>query len=210
MSVQRRDFVDVAARARELGCRVPAGIALLPGNFPTAASADEFCYHAATPYVRTAWQSVGLEDEGPQAQESAQPAKAEGTGPVAQRTPVPLAVFFGAGLLGGPEWGVTVALSMVSRVLALHPKCACPMEVRFDAVVERPSGGYACIEYRGDAYGLVALARDVRRIWEMGSGNHSGGEAVSLRRSRAAGHVHSPETREARKHKSPSKGGGDA
>jgi hypothetical protein len=55
---------------------------------------------------------------------------------------------------------------MISRVLALDPCCASPREVRFDAIVERPGGnGYACLEYRGDAYELVALARDVRRIW---------------------------------------------
>ena len=65
MRVQTKDYLDVAARARELGCRVPTRIALLPGNFTPAVRAGEFCYHAATPHVRSAWQDVGLEDEGP-------------------------------------------------------------------------------------------------------------------------------------------------
>jgi hypothetical protein len=55
---------------------------------------------------------------------------------------------------------------MVARVLALHPDCASPRDVQFDAVVELQDGnGYTCLEYRGDAYGLVALTRDVRLIW---------------------------------------------
>ena len=188
MSVQTGDSVDVAARSRELGCRVPARLALLPGNFWTSADTGEFCFHAATPHIRSAWQSIGLEDEGPGSESgirdlglgassgirtpvpSPQSLAPSETGPQ-PLTPfasakVPLVAFFGAGLLTGPEWCLTVALGLISRVLALHPACASPWEVRFDAVVERPSAhGYACIEYQGDAYGIVALCRDVRRIW---------------------------------------------
>ena len=63
--VETRAFVDVAVRARELGCPIPVGIALLPGNFATAASAAELRYHKAAPEVRSAWRSIGLKDEGP-------------------------------------------------------------------------------------------------------------------------------------------------
>ena len=166
MSLQTRDFVDVAARARDLGCRVPVGIALLPGNFPTVANSGEFCYHAATPHVRSAWQSIGLEDEGPEARKSPWPDHAEDTSPAAQDAQVPLAVFFGADLLAGSPWRVTVALGMVSSVFASHSRSASPREVRLDVVVERPDDrGCACIEYQGDAFGIVALAREVRRVW---------------------------------------------
>ncbi len=159
MLVQIKGFVDVAARAKRLGCRVPVSIALLPGNFPTAARVDEFCFHAATPHVRSAWRSVGLEDEGPLQLDL------KSTEPDAPSAQVPLSVFFGSRLLGGPAWCLTVALGMVSSVLAFHPCCADPREIRFDVVVGRRSGGYACLEYRGDAYELVALAKDVRGIW---------------------------------------------
>ena len=184
MPVHSKDFVDLATRARELGCRVPVRVAILPGNFSTAANTGEFCYHAATPHVRSAWRSVGFEDEGPDpARDMTSSAGHDRNSPgIPDRVPsggivsqaatnnenakVPLVAFFGAGLLGGPEWCLTVALSMISRVLALDPCCASPREVRFDAIVERPGGnGYACLEYRGDAYELVALAREVRGIW---------------------------------------------
>jgi hypothetical protein len=180
VSVQTKDFVDVAARAREFGCRVPFGIALLPGNFSTAANAGEFCYHATTPHVRLAWRSVGLIDEGPAARDTtrirscranpglcpkpAQPDP-EDTGPDIPSAQVPLAVFFGASILSGPAHLATVALGMVASVLTCNPSCASPREVRFDVVVERPGGGYACLEYQGDAYGLVSLVEEVRGIW---------------------------------------------
>ncbi|MBN2464076.1 hypothetical protein JXD38_00425, partial [candidate division WOR-3 bacterium] len=65
MPLRTKDYVDVAAKARELGCRAPVGIALLPGNFATAAGAAELRYHEAAPDVRSAWRSVGLIDAGP-------------------------------------------------------------------------------------------------------------------------------------------------
>jgi len=159
MLMQIKGFVDVSARARRLGCRVPVSIALLPGNFSTAARVDEFCFHAATPHVRSAWQSVGLEDEGPLQLDH------EEIGPDAPSAQVPLSVFFGSRLLGGQAWRLTVALGMVSSVLAFHPGCATPRENRFDVVVGRRSGGYACLEFRGDACELVALVKYVRGIW---------------------------------------------
>jgi hypothetical protein len=199
MLAQVKDFVDVAARARSFGCRVPVRIALLPGNFSAASNACEFSYHAATAHVRSAWRSVGLEDEGPQTQDMAEtgirdsgPGNSSGIRmPVAGSRPlttippdsipggcivsqakvnneganVPLAAFFGTNLLGGPAWCLTVALGMVSLVLISHPSCANPREVRFDIVVERPNGGCACLEYDGDAYELVSLAKEVRGIW---------------------------------------------
>jgi hypothetical protein len=178
MSVQTRDFVDVAARAREFGLRAPVGIALLPGNFATAASAGEFVFHPATPYVRAAWQSVTLEDEGPDSESGIRYLGLGASSGI--RTPVPspqslapsasakvpLAVFFGDSLLTGPEWTLTVALGMVSRVLAIDPRCASPRDVRLDVAVELPGArGCACIEYQGDAFGIVELVRVVRRIW---------------------------------------------
>ena len=201
MRLQTRDYLDVAARARRLGCRVPSGIALLPGNFATAAHAGQFCYHAATPHIRSAWQSVGLEDEGPGAQLGTRDLGLGASSEI--RTPVPdpqsldpvpldrvpsgtlvpfetasqslvasasarmpLAVFLGCALLGGPASSLAVALGVASLALSLDPGCASPREVACDVVVERPGSGYTCIEYRGDACGLAELAGDVREVRE--------------------------------------------
>jgi hypothetical protein len=149
VQVEARAFVDVAERARELGCPVPVGIALLPGNFATAASAAELRYHGAAPEVRSAWRRIGLIDDGPDA-----------TGP-----DVPLVAFFGRELRSGPARLVTYALGAVASVLSAHPGQEGASEIRFDAIVERPGrGSYACIDYRGDACELVTLAGKVREI----------------------------------------------
>ena len=162
MPLRTTDYVDVTTRAQELGIRAPVGIALLPGNFPSAASGAELRYHEATPYVRSAWRSIGLIDGGPD--RVRRPAST--VGPDAFDPSVPLAVFFGDGLRSGPAGLVTLALGMVASVLTFHPAFAGPREIRLDAVVERPGqGGYACLEYHGDAYELVSLARKVRGIW---------------------------------------------
>ena len=161
MRVESSNFVDVAARARELGCRVPVGIALLPGNFATAASAAGLRYHKAAPEVRSAWRSIGLTDAGPNLMLKKAPARGSRTaGP-----DVPLVAFFGRELRSGPARLVTYALGAVASVLSAHSGEAGASEVRFDAIVERPGrGSYACIEYRGDACELVKLAGAVREI----------------------------------------------
>lgn len=144
----------MAERSRELGCRVPGRIALLPGNFVTAASAGELCFHEVTPHIRSAWRSVGLEDEGPSSEAPLASAR------------VPLVAYFGADPSDGSTQRVTIALGMVTSVLSSHPCSASPGDILLDIVVERPSGrGCTCIEYQGDAFGIVALTRDVRRIW---------------------------------------------
>jgi len=183
--VETRDFVDVAARARELNCQVPVRLALLPGNFATAASAAEFRYHKAAPEVRSAWRSIGLIDEGPAVTggdmtgengdcTAAHPMGcSEGLSPFSRprgeantdSANVPLAAFFGHELRSGPARLVTYALVAVAAVLSARPGKAGASQIRFDAVVERPGcGGYACIEYRGDPCELVALAGTVWRI----------------------------------------------
>jgi hypothetical protein len=164
MHVETHDYVDVATRSRELGRRVPVGIALLPVNFSTAADAGEFHFHEVTPHVRSAWLSAGLEDEGPLG--TSPKFKVESPKSMSGDEQVPLVVFFGADSLAGPPWRLTVALGMLSSVFATHSRRSGQRDVRIDLVVERPAGlGCACIEYQGDAFGIVALAREVRRIW---------------------------------------------
>jgi hypothetical protein len=161
LPLRTTDYVDVTARAQELGIRAPVGIALLPGNFRSAASADELRYHEAAPHLRSAWRSIGLIDGGPDRMPRADAAG----GSDGWEPSVPLVVFFGAGLRTSPPRLVTLAFGMIASVLTFRPGCAGSREIRLDAVVERPSGGYACLEFRGDAYELFVLAQAVRETW---------------------------------------------
>jgi len=157
------EYVDVAARASELGCRVPSGIALLPGNFDTAASAAGFLFHEVTPDVRSAWRGIGLADTGPYRMPG--PGAADALDSPARK--VPLTVFFGVDLLCVPARPVLHAIGIVASVLLDDPSSINAREARFNAVVERPGGrGYLCLEYSGDACELVALAKSVCAIWD--------------------------------------------
>ncbi|MBM3330671.1 hypothetical protein FJY68_02315 [candidate division WOR-3 bacterium] len=161
MPLRTTEYVDVVARAAELGIRAPVGIALLPGNFMTAASAAELRYHEAAPHLRSAWRSIGLIDGGPYRGPREHAAGAGG----ALDPKASLVVFFGSGLRTSPARLITLAFGMIVSVLTLRPDCEGSREIRLDAVVERPDGSYACFEYRGDGYELFALAQAVRETW---------------------------------------------
>jgi hypothetical protein len=157
------EYIDVAARARELGCRVPSGIALLPGNFATAASPADFLFLGVAALVRSAWRSIGLADTGPYRVPGPTAADAFDS----SHEKVPLTVFFGADLLRFPARPALHAIGIVASVFLDDPSSAHAREVQFNAVVERPEGrGYVCLEYHGDACELVALAKSVRAIWD--------------------------------------------
>jgi hypothetical protein len=171
------EYVDVGERARELGCDAPRGVALLPGNFASAAGRAEFRYHEVASQVREAWQGVGLVDSG-LGRKLRPKASAASGGPDQYN---PLTVFFGIDLPKVPVRPVLDALSMVASVLAADPRVARTREVRVDAIVERPnSGGYVCLKYRGSVHELVTL---VRPIHEIHDGGPNGGIEKRKRKS---------------------------
>ena len=159
------EYVDVAARARELGCDAPHGVALLPGNFASAAGRAKLRYHEVASQVRKAWRGVGLMDSGPGRKLSPNQVAA----PDNPDQDIPLAVFFGMDLPHVSAQPVLDALSMVAAVLSDDPRVARTREVRVDAIVERPNrGGYLCLEYRGNVHELITLAKPIREIHDGG------------------------------------------
>jgi hypothetical protein len=159
------EYADVRARARELGCDVPYGVALLPGNFASATGRAEFRYHEGASQVREAWRRVGLVDSGPGRKLHPRQVAASDS----PDQDVPLAVFFGMDLPNISARPVLAALSMVASVLTADPRVARTREVRVDAIVVRPnSGGYVCLEYRGNVHELVTLAKPIREIQDGG------------------------------------------
>lgn len=170
------EYVDVRARARELGCDAPHGVALLPGNFASAAGRAELRYHEVASQVREAWRGVGLVDSGPG--RKLRPKEAAASDDPDQG--IPLAVFFGLDLTNVSARPVLDALSMVASVLTANPRVARTREVRVDAIVERPnSGGYLCLEYRGSVHELVTLAKPIHEIQD---GGPSGREQAARKR----------------------------
>ena len=155
------EYVDVATRARELGCAAPEGVALLPGNFATAASRAKFRFHEVVPQVRQAWRGGGLIDTGPGPKR-----QAVGSAPAEEANQeLPITVFFGANLPPAHTRPVLSALSLLAFVLSANPCYSKSREVRVDAVVEHPaSRACVCLEYKGDTCELISLVRTVHEI----------------------------------------------
>jgi len=158
--VETTEYIDVAVRARELGCRVPSGVALLPGNFATATGSGEFRFHPAVPEVRSAWRLVGITDSGPYQKSRSADGSVQRSGDES----VPLVVFFG---LSSDAMTVLPALGMVATVLTADPNSATAREAVFDAVVERPNRrGCVCLKCRGFASDIIDLVDPVQKARE--------------------------------------------
>ena len=62
MEVQVSDYIDVEAKALELGCTMPEGLMILPRNFATAASSSEFIHEDTTPTIRTLLRQAHIQE----------------------------------------------------------------------------------------------------------------------------------------------------
>jgi hypothetical protein len=158
-----RPFIDVKARAAELGCVTPLGLALLPRNFDTATRRDELVHEASGLSVRAAWRADGVEEtrlepEGehwPAAQEDA----AEWIGPV---------IFVGAALLSNDPYAVNVALGVVANYVADLFR-GVPRErriARLSIVVETKAGATRRVDYSGPPEGIADVADVIRGLRE--------------------------------------------
>jgi hypothetical protein len=58
------NYLSVADRMAALGCQMPSGLAILPDNFDTASSPDDFVYAATTTTVRTLLRNHSIPYEG--------------------------------------------------------------------------------------------------------------------------------------------------
>lgn len=60
MAVSENEFISVTARAAELGCQMPTGLAIMPENFETAATRQDLIVRGEASTVRTLFRNQGL------------------------------------------------------------------------------------------------------------------------------------------------------
>lgn len=158
MSIQITEYIDVAERAKELGCNVPTEIAFLPRNFDTAVARNDLIHEGSIADIRILWRQAKLKEtrierEGdrlPQAQEMF----FEWVSPI---------LFISALYLSQNPQGVSIALNIISTYLTDFFK-GIPGEkkVRLDVVVECTKGKkYLRVHYEGDERGLAEVGKAI-------------------------------------------------
>ena len=159
MPVSEKEYICVADRAAELGCHVPTGLAIMPKNFDTAATRQEFIVRGEGSTIRTLFRSkkLPLEDFLPSGE---RPRFVHN-----KSHDWAAFIFVSAALLANDPSAVTVALGIISNYLTDIFKGTPDKKIKLDVAVER-RGDHICkkLTYEGDAAGLAQIADTVLRI----------------------------------------------
>jgi hypothetical protein len=159
MTTTVSEFFDLGAKLRELGCREPDGIALLPINIEQAASIGELRQVSEAATVKTLLRNAGLEPQDiidrPQRPPYIQNNAFEWIAPT---------LFVTAALLSDNPQSVSVALSMIANYATdFFRGMTSQKTVKLDIVVEQKgSKSYKKVSYQGPPDGLKDLADVVR------------------------------------------------
>lgn len=161
MSIETSEYVNVRARAEELGCILPDGLALLPSNFDTASMKSDLVTSSNTATLRSLLRQEGFGDPRIDSVEEPIPEDSkkfiEWIGPI---------IFIGAGLYGRNPYVVAVVLNVVSNYLTDFFKgLPGKHDVSIDVVVEHTKDGdfsYDKYSYHGPKDGLKDMAAFVK------------------------------------------------
>lgn len=159
MPCEITDYVDVASRATDLGLKLPSGLAILPRNFDSAASPEEFLYESTTPTVRLLWREAGVTET----RLESEAARARCIGEKAALWVAPT-IFVGALLLTQNPQVVSIAINVISSYLTdMFRGLPVGRDVRLDVVVEKTSRRKCVrVRYEGKLEGLRDVPELVR------------------------------------------------
>ena len=153
--VEISEYPNVAERAAALGCRVPTGVALLPGNFDTAKTRQELLFEGKISPLRELWRKANVVET---------PIEPPGediwcVGYKDFDLVVPT-IFIGFSLLSQNQAMVSIALNVISNYLTdwfkgLGPGTKQVAEV--NVVVETPKKTCKHVHYKGPVEGLEEL-----------------------------------------------------
>jgi len=161
MTTTVSDYVSVSEKIAELGCRDPAGLALLPANFESASSISEFRQVSEAATVKTLFKGAGI-PHGDIVRKDQRP-------PYVQNNAfewVAPTLFISAAFYSQNQHYVSVALSVIANYATDFFKgMTAKNQVKLDVVVERTKTK-TCkkISYQGDVEGLKALPDLIREV----------------------------------------------
>jgi hypothetical protein len=161
MDIQTVDFVNVGDRVAALGCPAPVGITLLPQNFETAASADEFILASEAATVTSLFRQGGLPLSKIQ--------RPSGATPFAQNNAfewlAPTLFISATYLSQNPDY-VSIAINILSEYLTdffkgVQGEKKVKLEIVIEQNVER-----SCkkVSYSGPVEGMGEIARVVKEL----------------------------------------------
>ena len=155
------DYLSVGDRMATLGCRMPSGLAILPDNFGTASTPDDFVYAATVATVRTLLRnhSIPCEFIAPSLEKPQYVSNknAEWVGPV---------FYISWSLLtdNGSPWlaMLEVMKDYLTQYFRGRPASAI---VKFSHIVEtKPGRTYKKLDYEGSIEGMAKLPAILRAL----------------------------------------------
>jgi hypothetical protein len=153
MAINVSDYIDVESRAAELGCRVPAELALLPRNFDSADSKADLLYDNSADTVRKLLREAGAREtplETDDEEFSTLDNKAfEVIAPV---------LFVSAMLMTNNPGAVSIATGVMSNFATdLLRGVPGARSVKLDVIVQKPDKTCKKVKYDGPVNGLAEL-----------------------------------------------------
>ncbi len=154
-------FVDVRARAAQLGCEVPEGLALLPGNFESAEARQDLVHDASGLTVRALWRSQGLEETRLEPGDELWPATQKDAGEWLGPT-----IFIGTALWSENPEAINVALGVVANYVTdlFRGTPRDQHRATLNIVLESESGETQKLQYSGPPEGIRDLPDVVKEM----------------------------------------------
>ena len=159
MTTKISDYIDVQAKIHDLGCEDPEGISILPVNFDSATSTDEFLQLSETSTVKTLLRNNEIPFSEVRKEKPAyiQNNAFEWIAPT---------LFVSASLLSQHPEIISVSLSVIANyVTDFFRGLSGEKNIKLDIVVEKTKSK-TCkkISYEGNVDGLKELANIVKEV----------------------------------------------
>jgi len=159
MPVTQEDYICVADRVGKLGCHMPEGLAVMPENFDTAATRQEFVVRGEGSTIRTLLRNkqLLLDDFLPSGE---RPRFIHN-----KSHDWAAFIFISAALISNDPSTVPIALGVISNYLTDMFKGTPDKKIKLNIAVERKGNGVCKkLTYEGDTTGLAEIADTILRI----------------------------------------------
>lgn len=160
MSIKREDYIDVGTKLQELSCPQVVGFALLPENFQSVNTIEEFRQTSEAATVKKLLKAAGVEVielfNRAQRPRYIHNNAADWVAPT---------LFISSALWSQNSQAVSIALSVIANYLTDLFKGVDTATVKLDVVMEKTkTHKYMKISYEGNVAGITALEAVLKEV----------------------------------------------